>query len=152
MENKDFIVKKNVKGFAVMFMKQSVVSIGIQGGKGSFNEEARRYYCVENHINDYKIKYFYTSNNVLKALHRKQVDYGQFAIQNSIGGVVRESIDALSKYNCRIIKEFEIIINHCLLAMPGARIEHIKTIMSHPQALAQCRLTLATKYSDKKVI
>lgn len=126
--------------------------IGIQGGTGSFNEEACRHYCSQHDIKKYEIKYLYTSHNVLKALLKKQIDRGQFAIQNSIGGVVRESVDALSKYNCRILKEFEIIINHCLLAAPGADINTIKTIMSHPQALAQCRSTLAEKYPDKKLV
>lgn len=53
-------------------------------------------------------------------------------------GIVRETIDALSTYNCKIISEFEIIINHCLLGVRGTKIAKIKTIMSHSQALAQC--------------
>lgn len=133
-------------------MKSKHITIGIQGGQGSFNEEACRFYCEKNNIKNYSIKYLYTSENVLKALSKKQIDSGQFAIQNSIGGVVRETIEALSKYNCKIIQEFQIIINHCLLVKPGVKIEEIKTIMSHPQALAQCRSTLAREYPDKKLI
>lgn len=129
-----------------------IKSIGIQGGRGSFNEEAGRYYCSSNKISGFLFKYLYTTNSVLKALEQGKIDYGQFAIQNAIGGMVRESIDALSKRNCKIIKEFEIIINHCLLVSPGAPIEKIDTIMSHPQALAQCRSTLIKKYPDKKLI
>lgn len=133
-------------------MKSKHITIGIQGGQGSFNEEACRFYCEKNNIKNYSIKYLYTSENVLKALSKKQIDRGQFAIQNSIGGVVKETIEALSKYNCKIIREFQIIINHCLLVNPGVKINEVKTIMSHPQALAQCQSTLAGRYPDKKLI
>ncbi len=128
------------------------VTIGIQGGEGSFNEEACRFYCQKQRIKNFKIKYLYTSNNVLKALHQGEIDFGQFALQNSVGGTVKETIDALSRYNCRIVKEFEIIVNHCLLAKKGIKLNQIKKIISHPQALAQCKLTLARKYPDKKLI
>lgn len=133
-------------------MKSKKIIIGIQGGKGSFNEEACLYYCEKNKIKNFEIKYLYTSNNVLRSLSEKKIDKGQFAIQNSIGGMVHETLDALSKYNCRILNEFEIIINHCLLGWEGVKIEEIKTIMSHPQALAQCKSTLAKKHRDKKLV
>jgi len=133
-------------------MKSKQFIIGIQGGKGSFNEEACRFYCEKNNIKEYSIKYLYTSENVLKALEKRQIDRGQFAIQNSIGGVVRESINALSKYNCKILNEFEIIINHCLLVRPGISLDKVTAIMSHPQALAQCKGTLQRKYPHKKLI
>lgn len=123
-----------------------MIKIGIQGGPGSFNEEACHHYTRKNHIKDFELKYLYTTENVLKALNNDEVDFGQFAIHNSIGGIVRESIEALSKYNCEIIEEFEILINHCLLAFPGIGLGKIRTIMSHPQALAQCQSTLREKY------
>jgi len=128
------------------------IIIGIQGGEGSFNEEACRFYCREHGIKNFKIKYLYTSNNVLKKLHQGEIDFGQFALQNSVGGTVKETIDALSQYNCKIVKEFQIIVSHCLLARKGVKINQIKKIISHPQALAQCKSTLAKKYPDKKLI
>lgn len=128
------------------------IIIGIQGGKGSFNEEACRFYCQKHKIKNYKIKYLYTSNNVLRALNQGEIDYGQFAIQNVAGGVVRESIKALSKYNCKIVKEFKILIRHYLLAKPGIEIDKISKIMSHPQAFSQCKFNLKRKYPKKKLI
>ena len=128
------------------------IIIGIQGGKGSFNEEACRFYCKKEKIKNFKIKYLYTSINVLKALHQGEIDFGQFAVQNSVAGTVKETINALSHYNCKIIKEFEIIVNHYLLVKKGKKLSQIKKIISHPQALAQCKSTLAKKYPDKKLI
>jgi len=126
--------------------------IGIQGGRGSFNEEACNFYCRTRNIKNYKIKYLYTSESVLKVLHQGEIDRGQFAIQNAIGGTVKETVEALSQYNCKIIEEFEIVINHCLLARPDMEIKKIKEIMSHPHALSQCKVTLKRKYPDKKLV
>src|SRR5207247_568229 len=48
---------------------EEYLTIGIQGGKGSFNEEAITYYVKRNGIDKYKIEYLHTSKNVLRALH-----------------------------------------------------------------------------------
>jgi prephenate dehydratase len=89
---------------------------------------------------------------VLKALEEGKIDFGISAIENSLGGLVWETINALSEFNCRIIDNFAIVINHVLLGVPGGTIDSIDTIMSHPQALAQTRGTLARDYPDKKQV
>jgi prephenate dehydrogenase/prephenate dehydratase len=122
--------------------------IGIQGGKGSFNEEACRHYCMEHtvEIPRYRLVYLYTAENVLGALHRGEVDFGVFAIQNARGGAVMETIQALSRFSCEILETFQIVISHCLLLHPEAVFEEVDTVISHPQALAQCAGTLMEKY------
>ena len=124
--------------------------IGIQGGRGSYNEEACRTYCQEHAVTNYEIIYLYTSDRVLEALETGVVDFGICAIENSLGGLVWETIHALSAYNCTILDNFSITINHVLLAKPGETLASIDTILSHPQALAQTKGTLARKYADKK--
>lgn len=126
------------------------LTIGIQGGRGSYNEEACHEHCEAEGIIDYKIKYLYTSERVLKAVHDGEVDIGQCATQNSIGGVVRETIYAIAKYESTLSEEFEFIVRHCLHVVPGTKLSEVKTIMSHPQALAQCQTTLAQKYPHLK--
>ncbi len=133
-------------------MNKQIFKIGIQGGKGSFNEEACRTYCKQKNISDYEIVYLYTSDRVIKALEDGEIDFGISAIENSLGGLVWETINALSEFNCRILDNFAIIINHALLGAPGSTIAAIDTIMSHPQALAQTRGTLARDYPDKKQV
>ena len=73
-------------------------TIGIQGGKGSFNEQAITYYTERENIRDFELVYLYTSENVLQALDKGEIDFGQFAIENSVGGLVSESIHAMAKY------------------------------------------------------
>jgi prephenate dehydratase len=128
------------------------IKIGIQGGKGSFNEEACRTYCTNHNIAQYEIVYLYTSDRVLKALEQKEINFGVCAIENSIGGVVWETINALSEFNCTILDNFEIIINHVLLGVRGSTLKSIDTVMSHPQALAQTKGTLAREYAKFKQV
>lgn len=122
--------------------------IGIQGGRGSFNEEACRHYCAlhADEVPKYRIEYLFTAANVLSALNQGVVDRGVFAVQNAKGGAVMETIHALSHYRCEITDTFEIVVSHCILHHPEVRFQDIDTLVSHPQALAQCASTLAERY------
>lgn len=125
---------------------------GIQGGKGSFNEEAMLFYAENNKIKNFKIKYLFTTEKVLKNLHEGNIDYGIFAIQNAIGGVVSESTYAMARYKFRIIEEFAIKIRHFLMVRAGADFPRVTTVMAHPQVFKQCATTLKNKYSRLKLI
>jgi prephenate dehydratase len=74
------------------------------------------------------------------------VDRGQFAIHNSVGGMVGESVAAMARYRFAIVEEFAIKISHALMMSSTAAFEDIDTVMTHPQVLAQCRTSLARKY------
>jgi len=126
------------------------ITIGIQGGRGSFNEEAVLYWLHRSGIERYKIKYLYTTKNVLAALHAGEIDRGQFAIHNSVGGIVEESVEAMAKYIFVIVEEFAIKIAHALMIRSDAKFSEVTTIMSHPQVFAQCKHTLPQKYPHLK--
>lgn len=132
-------------------VSKEYITIGIQGGRGSFNEEAIMYYLKRNDIKNYKIAYLYTSDNVLRELHEGGIDQGQFAIHNSIGGVVTESIQSMAKYKFTILEEYAIKISHTLMIRKDAALKDITTIMSHPQVFAQCKNTLMQKYSHLRL-
>jgi prephenate dehydrogenase len=119
---------------------------GIQGGRGSFNEQAALYYLGRAKVSAYEIRYLHTTANVLRDLHEGRIDRGQFAIHNSVGGIVDESIEAMQHYTFKIVEPFSIKIAHALMIRPDAELAEIDTIMTHPQVLRQCRLTLAEKY------
>lgn len=59
-------------------------------------------------------------------------------LENSTAGRVEEIYRLMPKTQLHIIGEHFEPVNHCLLALPGTRIEDLKTVSSHPQALAQC--------------
>jgi prephenate dehydrogenase len=120
--------------------------VGIQGGPGSFNEEAARHYMARTPDEPYDLVYLHTTGSVLRALEAGAVDRGLFAIHSAHGGMVGESIHAMAERRFAIADEFEIRIAHALMVAPDADMGRVDTIMTHPQVLSQCRTTLARDY------
>jgi prephenate dehydratase len=129
---------------------QTTMTFGIQGGQGSFNEEAIQHYLRTQKLENAKVQYLYTSDKVMEALQRGEIDRGQCAIYNSVGGFVEETTTALEKYPVKILEEFEIKIAHALMIRPDQDFSKIDTIMCHPQVLAQCKTNLKNKYPHFK--
>ena len=127
-------------------VKVGKIVFGIQGGRGSFNEEALMDYIDRHEVSDWEVRYLYTTNKVLKALWAGEVDYGLFAIQNANGGIVEESIEAMAKYKFRIKERFGIQVRHFLMKKPEVDVGSLKSVMAHPQVFKQCRKNLTVKY------
>src|SRR5690606_3734566 len=72
----------------IPFSENHTLTIGIQGGQGSFNEEAVQYFLQQNNISNSQIQYLYTSGKVMAAVQRGEIERGQCAIYNSVGGYV----------------------------------------------------------------
>jgi prephenate dehydratase len=72
-------------------------------------------------------------------------DFAVVPIENSLAGSVGESLDLLRLNDVRIIGEVKIPIEHLLLAQKNTNILQIKKVISHPQALAQCRKFLDSR-------
>lgn len=126
------------------------IVFGIQGGKGSFNEEALRYYMQQAGVKNYRIEYLYTSDRVVEAVLNGSVNRGQCAIFNSTGGFVDETVNAIAREELKLLERFAITIAHALMIRPDSSIDQIDTIMCHPQVLAQCKGSLAKKYPHLK--
>lgn len=127
------------------------ITYGIQGGKGSFNEEALNEY-LKNQNHTYKVEYLFTTKNVLQNLHEGTIDLGLFAISNTLGGIVDETIDVLGKYKFEIVEQITINIRHFLLKRYDTKIEEVTQITAHPQVFKQCANNLQNKYGNLKHI
>ena len=72
-----------------------------------------------------------------------RAEFAMIPLENSTAGRVEEIYRLLPKTHLQIVAEHFEPVNHCLLALPGVKLEQIKTASSHPQALAQCFNNLA---------
>jgi chorismate mutase/prephenate dehydratase len=70
-------------------------------------------------------------------------DLALLPIENTTAGSINETYDLLAEGGITITGEVVSHIEHCLLALPGATLEGLRKVVSHPQALAQCQTFLA---------
>lgn len=74
---------------------------------------------------------------VFKAVENGEVHYGMVPVENSNEGVVKQTQNVLISTTLQVTGEVELPIHHCLLASTN-KIEKIKKVIAHPQALGQC--------------
>lgn len=85
--------------------------------------------------------------DVFREVSQGRAEYGVVPIENSTEGVVAHTLDMLLESEVTICAEIFLDIHHLLLSRSG-RIEEIRRIVSHPQALAQCRRWLAGHFPN----
>lgn len=76
--------------------------------------------------------------DVFLALKNGDADYGVLPIENSSTGAIRQIYDLMAQYDCFVVGETTVAIQHCLMALPGATLDTIQTVYSHEQGLFQC--------------
>ena len=120
------------------------------GPKGSYSDFAKNkfievfgFHCVSTNLK--------SISSVIKAMKDENSEdiVGVIPIENSIEGIVRETLDNLSslkKEGIKIIAETTLDIEHSLVGYGSKK--DIKVIRSHPQALAQCKQFIHSNFSD----
>lgn len=73
-----------------------------------------------------------------RAVVEEMVDVCVLPLENSTAGTVDDVYALLDKHNLYIIATKSVEIQHCLAGLPGTRLGDVRTVLSHPQALAQC--------------
>lgn len=112
--------------------------VGYLGPPGTFSEEALR---GDPQLPDgAELVPLPTIHGVVVAVAEGDVDRALAPIENMLEGSVNEVVDALlhDAPGVRIAGECVLPVRYGLLARPGARIQDIRVVLSHPQALAQC--------------
>ncbi len=79
---------------------------------------------------------------IFEAVKKGDAHFGVLPLENSLTGSIHENYDLLLEYDLRIVGEVTLRIVHHLIGRPGARIEQVKRVFSHPQGFQQCRLFL----------
>ena len=119
---------------------ETVKTIAYLGPQASFTEMAKDEFCKRFNISAYPTP-LQTIRQVVEYVDDTPDSLGVLAVENSIEGAVRESMDNLmitKNPNIKILSECYLPINHCLLART-TEFSSITGIISHPQALAQCQ-------------
>lgn len=116
--------------------------IAIQGEPGSFSHEAALKLVPYAAVVPTSL-----SADVFAAVSDGSVDAAVIPIENSLAGSVLEHFDLLLTHDVQIERETLLRIRHNLIGMPGATLDDIGRVFSHPVALAQCRRFLA-EHSD----
>lgn len=106
-----------------------------QGVPGAYAYIATKRFFGED-VDHYNVK---TWRDAMEAVKCGEADYAVLPIENSTAGIVSDVYDLLQEYNNYIVAETYIKVEHALLGLPGATIDDITKVYSHPQGLMQCR-------------
>jgi len=121
-----------------------MVKTAFQGERGAFSEDA----ALKLFGNDIDFLPCIHLRDVFKAVSEDDASFGVVPVENSQAGSINETYDLLLSHSLNIFAETILKISHCLMALPGQSLSDIKTIYSHPQALAQCEEFLSTLKVD----
>ncbi len=110
--------------------------IAFQGARGAYSEMALRRYFHNESFMPLACRHF---RDVFEAVFEGNASYGVIPIENSLAGSVHENYDLVLQYpDLASDGEPKLRVEHSLIGVPGATLEGITAVYSHPQALAQC--------------
>lgn len=110
-----------------------LIKVAFQGERGAFSEEA----AVKFFGKDAELAPCKLLSDVFKAVTTGEVTCAVVPVENSQAGSINDTYDLLLTYPLTICGEVYLRVSHCLMALPGETLSTIKTVYSHPQALAQ---------------
>jgi prephenate dehydratase len=112
--------------------------VAFQGEPGAYSELA----ALEYFGPQIKTLPCQSFDDVFTAICNEQSTHGMLPVENSLAGSIHRNYDLMLRNELHIVGEYHFRVNHCLLALPGVRLEEIQRVHSHPQALAQCEDSL----------
>ena len=126
------------------------MNMGVLGPKGSYSEKAaKRWITGQESKTSVSLEYYDDIPDTISAIVDKTVEIGVVPIENSIEGSVGVTLDMLLENDLNIIGEIVVPIEHCLLSK--GELSDIRVILSHPQALAQCRQFIKTHFGNAEI-
>jgi len=114
------------------------MKIGYLGPEGTFSEEASVLYRKK--IGKAEFMPYSSIHDLLKAVNRGSVREGVAPIENSVEGTIGIVSDMLvSDVDLKITQEIVLPVKHYLLAKKKIPVSTITDVISHPQAIDQCK-------------
>ena len=118
-----------------------------QGEPGCYSEEAAAGFFGDD-VDSRGLAWF---TDVFAALERGEADYAVVPVENSSTGSIRQVYDLMAQYRYSIVGEWQVKVEHCLMALPGVELDQIQTVYSHEQGLMQCEKYLDAHRDWKRV-
>lgn len=108
-------------------------AVACQGVEGAYSQLA-----ADRLFKHPNIFYFSNFEAVFNAIEKGLCRYGVLPLENSSAGSVNTVYDLMMRHSFFIVKSVRLKVDHNLLAKPGTKLEDIKEIFSHEQAIGQC--------------
>ena len=121
-------------------------AVACQGVEGAYSQQA-----CDKLFRTPSILYFHNFQGVFAAIDSGMCQYGVLPVENSTAGSVNEIYDLMMEYRFHIVRSTRLKVDHNLLAKAGVKVENIRRIYSHAQAISQCAGFLSTLDKDVKI-
>ena len=118
--------------------------IGYLGPRGTFSEQAALLYrSGMSPGENTELQPFRSIVELILAADREDIDEAIVPLENSLEGPVALTLDMLAhEVNLKMAAEIIVSVRHHLLGKNQTELHMIRTVISHPQALGQCRVFL----------
>src|SRR5438270_9961280 len=125
--------------------------VGYFGPEGTFTQEALIDATAGRRLDLVPLPTIY---DTVMAVHSGLVDTALVPIENSLEGSVNATLDALAMETDDVAIVGEVVqpIRHCLIARTSLELSEIETVVSHPQANAQCARFIRTRLPQARVL
>lgn len=132
------------------------MKIGYQGVRGAFSEAALLSYFggrlkKEDGEPAYEEICYSDFIEMFRDVDSGYLDYAMFPVENTTTGVIARTYDHFQFYKAYAVGEVVVPIRECLIVNPGTRLEDIREVYSHPEALSQCQ-NLFRRYPNMKAM
>lgn len=145
---KEKISQEDMEGIyrQIIAMSKRTEELGVafQGESGAYSEEAALHFFGHS----IQTKPCESWDDVFKLVERGEVPFGVVPIENSLEGSIGRVYDLLLDSSLKVAGEIEFRVVHYLIGNPRMRLDSIKKVYSHPQALGQCRAFLKHLQSE----
>jgi prephenate dehydratase len=129
-------------------VKNSAPRVAFQGERGAFSEQAARRLLGE----AIRAVPRPTFDSLFRAIGERAADYALVPIENSLAGSVQRNYDLLRASKLVIVAETVLPIAHCLIGCRESTLAKIRSVESHPVALAQCERFFARNPRLRRIV
>ena len=122
-------------------------TFSFQGVHGAYSELAGK-----NIYPDSKSIPCKTFEEMFESVRDKKANIAIVPIENSRSGRVGDTQRLIPESQLKIVGEYFLEVNHCLMGVPGSTLKDIKRIYSHEQGIAQCRKKIINNKKDMVIV